>query len=126
MLTTDDRLDILDLLARYNYAIDDSDAKTWAACFTDDGEFDSPMDQLKGTAELEAFAAKPRGGTWHFTTNEIIDGDGDVATMRCYLELINTGGDKPEILICGRYEDELQKTTDGWRFAKRSVRLLNA
>ena len=123
MLTTEDRLDILDLLARYNYAIDDGDAETWAACFTEDGEFVSPADQLKGAAELTQFASRPSRGTLHYTTNEIITGDGDEAAMRCYLELVNASGAKPEILFCGRYEDELAKTPAGWRFKKRTVSL---
>lgn len=125
MLTTEDRLDILDLLARYNYAIDDGDAQTWAACFTPDGEFVSPTDHRTGTDELIAFASRPSRGTLHYTTNEIITGDGNNAAMRCYLELVNAGGEKPEILFCGRYEDELVKTADGWRFAKRTVGLAN-
>ena len=122
MLTTEDRLDILELLARYNYAIDDSDGAAWADCFVADGAFESPTHSLHGRDELQAFAADSPLGALHLTTNQIIEGDGDRARMRCYLELVSAAaGAQPEIRFCGRYEDELVKTAAGWRFSKRTV-----
>ena len=39
-LSAADRLEILDLVARYNHLMDGRDAEGWAECFTPDGVFD--------------------------------------------------------------------------------------
>jgi len=122
MLTTEDRLDILDLLARYNYAIDDGDGDAWAASFTQDGVFTSPSGIFAGREALRKFANEYQRGGLHVTSNHIITGDGNDAKMRCYLQLVTAPrGEKPEIRFCGRYADVLVKTGAGWRFKTRTV-----
>ena len=122
-LTTEDRLAILDLTARYNYAIDSGEAKTWASTFTPDGVFDSTMGKSAGTTELEAFAtgfAQKMAGTEHWVANQVIDGDGESATHRCYLQLIKV--ESGESLGRAKYTDELVKVGGEWKFTKRVVR----
>ncbi|MCK9487784.1 MAG: nuclear transport factor 2 family protein [Dehalococcoidia bacterium] len=119
-LTLADRLDIQDLAARYNTAIDSGDARAWAATFTSDGTFESGGHTHQGTDALAAFAtgfAERMAGTRHWNNNLIIQGDGDQATLRCYLMLVRG----PEVITSARYEDTLRRVDGEWRFASRRV-----
>ena len=39
-MSADDRLEIMEMVARYAYAWDEKNAHAYAACFTDDAEFE--------------------------------------------------------------------------------------
>ena len=123
-LSTEDKLDILDLCARYNHAFDSADPEAWAATFTEDGAFGSH----KGTEELRAFV--PR--RWeqaradgvrvcrHWNTSHVIEGDGDTARHSCYgLVLVIRGDDVPTISLTGVYHDTLKKVNGEWKFVDR-------
>ena len=119
-LTTDDRLAIQDLVARYNHAIDGADPEGWAATFASDGTFESRGEVHTGADALVAFA---RGfqqrlpGARHWNNNLLIDGDGDQATTRCYLMLWREGAPVSE----GMYVDTLKRIDGQWRFTSRKV-----
>lgn len=122
-LSTEDRLEILDLAARYNHYIDGGEPESWAATFTADGVFDSPMGAFEGTDALVGFAKgfnKDMAGTEHWVNNQVVDGDGEQATHRCYLQLIKT--ESGESLGRLRYTDDLVKQDDKWKFTRRVVR----
>ena len=51
-LTADDRLEIIDLLARYAYAMDGTDPQAFLDCFIPDAELDIGYRTVKGAAEL--------------------------------------------------------------------------
>ena len=122
-LSTEDRLDIQQLYARYNHAIDSGDGAGWAATFTPDGTFKSGPIDLAGTEALAQFGGslaarmKPR----HWTNNLVIDEAPGGAKGSCYLMLHNLSGEKPAVAATGIYRDELAKTPDGWRFKARMV-----
>jgi hypothetical protein len=133
-LTVEDRLDIMELLARYNHAIDGllpDPAEAWADTFTDDGVFETvghydPPTVLRGRKELVAFAAnvqetRPRQG-YHWNNNVIIEGDGDEARETCYLRTARAliGGPE-EVGVTGVYRDELRKVAGRWRFTRRVI-----
>jgi len=124
-LTIADRIEIQDLLARYNHAIDSAEAAAWAAAYTDDGTFNSGGRTRTGTAELEAFAADFAArmpGSRHWVNDVLIDGDGGIASMSCYLQLLKTGGGEPATLVTtARYQDTLRHVDGAWRFASRTV-----
>ncbi len=112
--TTEDRDEILQLLYRYNHAIDGGDAHGWADTFTEDGAFDVAGQVTTGREALEAWAANVKG-LRHVVANPLIDVAGDAATVRAYI--IAFTGTTP--LVVGTYSDELVRTAEGWRFAKR-------
>ena len=116
-----DKLEILELAARYNHAIDFADGEAWAGTFTEDGVFNGGPQPVVGHAALAGFVggfAQNFGGKGrHWTNNHVIDGDGDTATHTCYLNLLN-GKDS---VITGRYHDKLQKVDGQWRFTERNV-----
>ena len=62
-LTTQDYIDIEQLYATYNHAIDSGDGEAWAATFTADGTFNkfTGHDQLVGF--IQAWKEKMNGGS---------------------------------------------------------------
>ena len=56
-VTNDDRVEIRDLISRYNKAIDTGDADGYANTFTPDGQFIGIVGTFNGRDELRAFAA---------------------------------------------------------------------
>ena len=124
-LSVADHNEINDLLARYNHAIDSGDAAAWASTFTADGTFTSGGRTRTGSQELEAFAADfatRMPGSRHWTSNVVLEGDGDQATARSYLLLLKTGGGEPaSIATTAIYEDTLRRVDGAWRFTSRTV-----
>lgn len=120
------RDEILDLIGRYAFAIDDRD---WAALddlFTEDGRVDfTATGSIAGTvAELqtflaEAFAAIESSQHLMGSTVVSIDEIRGTATARtmCLNPLVFEGGALATFAI--RYEDRLVRTPAGWRFAER-------
>jgi 3-phenylpropionate/cinnamic acid dioxygenase small subunit len=118
---TEDRDEILQLLYRYNHAIDSGDARGWANTFTEDGVFDVGGQVMSGRDELVKFASDVHG-LRHMVVNPLVDVAGDAATVRAYFVVFQ--GTAP--LVVGTYEDEVVRTPEGWRFAKRVSKLDNA
>lgn len=120
-LVPEDHLAILNLLSRYNHAIDLGSPEMWADCFTDDAEFDArPVTHSRGRAELIEFAARSLGRTRHWNSNVIVEGDGDEATSRVYLMTLTPGADaKPG--ITGVYTDQLVKQDGEWKIRQRTL-----
>jgi hypothetical protein len=74
---------------------------------------------LRGHDELRERAQNRPGGSFHLTTNEVIDIEGDVAKVTSYLVLV--GGKAPGVLIAGRYDDVLHRVEGRWLFAVRHL-----
>ena len=123
-LSTADRLEILDLAARYNHLMDGHDAEGWADCFTPDGVFNGgPRLQASGRAELVAFMERLIARDLpavHWTNNIVIEGSGDSARMTLYLLVIELRGG-PRAAHFGVYHDTLVRTAEGWRFRERRL-----
>lgn len=123
-LSTEDRLDITQLYASYNFSLDFGDSEAWANTFTADGTFSSATGTFNGPEQLKAFADgfASRMKARHWTNNLVIESAGEGATGKCYLVLYRLGGEGgPAILTSGIYNDELVKTGEGWRFKSRNV-----
>jgi len=123
-LTTDDTTEILQLYSRYSTAIDTGDGEGFANCFVPDGLFNNGMAVIEGQAEIAKFADKTHAampGMRHNATNivvDAIDDSGAKASGSAFLiGYMVDGGYK--VIVTGRYEDELEKRPDGWRFTKR-------
>lgn len=126
---------IRQLLARYNFAVDLGDAEGWARCFTADGTFlctpeGGPLTgRHQGHDALVAYARTHyginQGRARHWNWNLEIDGDGQRATMRCYLAAMSaTAPEGPAALrATGVYRDELVKVDGRWRFATRHIHI---
>lgn len=123
-LTTEDRLEILDLAARYSHATDHSDGEALADTFTEDGIFEiAGGEPRQGRAAHIEAASTPRPAGLvmrHFISNPVIEGDGDTATMKLYVEVKNVAAEGKPMLV-GCYYDDLRRENGAWKFAKRRV-----
>ena len=125
-LAADDILAIQKLIADYNHAVDAGDGAAFAALFVDGGSLDSGFNVVKGYDELREFAGfvpQMAPGARHVVSNLSIDGDGDDATSRLYLQMWTTAGGAAEtkLVISGRYEDTLKRDAGQWRFVTRKL-----
>jgi hypothetical protein len=122
-LSTEDRLDLHDLYARYSYAFDGADPAAFAATFTADGAFRRDgYDDVTGTAALQAFvveAARVTPGIKHLPSNVTFTATADGAAGRAYVLALRVTADGLLLRTFGGYEDALRRTPDGWRFAAR-------
>ena len=114
---SEDRDEILQVMYRYNHAMDGGDADEWAGTFTEDAVFNAAGQIVTGREELRTFAqGVGGGGRRHVLANPVIDVDGDTARARAYIMLLSEG----QIAVVGGYDDELARTSDGWKIAKRT------
>lgn len=122
--TLSDRMEIQELTARYNRAADGTDPEPLLAVFTED----ATMEMLGGDGgpavftggELAKLVAPAAGQRVHMTMDSIIDVDGDTATQEITLLLLTRAPRRGlAAVFTGRYSDELVRTPDGWRFARR-------
>lgn len=121
-----DYIEIQQLYARYNRALDMGDGAGRVATFTGDGTFSSALSN-HAPDNLDTIAKRTveRGnnGTRHWVTNLIITPTAEGADGFCYL-LILTGNPHADGVLRGRtsfYTDKLVKTENGWRFRTRET-----
>ena len=123
-LSVGDRLEISELVGRYMLALDARDGEALAAMFTLEGVLEVQGELVRGRRALVDFVdrgtATYTGGKRHWTNNIVVDGDGDSATMSCYLMVIDTV-DGSRISVSGRYDDDLAKVDGRWLFAHRRI-----
>ena len=122
-LSTSDRLAILDLIARYNHAVDTGDGVSFADCWVDAGRFQGSTSIAKGRAELEALPPKLRAAnphTRHWNANIVIEGDGEEARTSVYVLVIDVS-QGPKLRSSGVYHDTLRRVGAEWRFVSRVV-----
>ena len=119
-----DRLDVMDLIARYSKLLDRRDWDGMDALFTDDCVLDySATGALCGTwAEHKEFNARVLTGfkgTQHVMGLPVVTVTGDTAVARtiCFNPMVVD--DKKVFFVGLWYDDELVRTPDGWRFARR-------
>ena len=121
-LTTQDYIDIEQLYATYNHAIDSGDGEAWAATFTPDGTFNkfTGRDQLVGF--IQQWKEKMNGGNRrHWNTNLRIEPSKDGASASVFLMLVDVS--TKGIVATGMYNDTLVKTAGGWRFKTRQTKM---
>jgi uncharacterized protein (TIGR02246 family) len=125
--TVEDRAAIHDLFTRYCSALDNGEVATVVACFTEDAILKSPVIDLKGHAEIRAFARRfatqRTAGTQfrHMVTNIAATIDGDRAAATAYLLVLISKDGSHRTLPPGRYECDLVKQDGHWRFSRRTV-----
>lgn len=122
MLSAEDRLAIMDLSARYCHATDSHDSEGWADTFTADGAIEAPQGTSQGRDALVQFSQGVNTGmpnVRHHISNLVICGEGDSATMKSYLNLINTEGNAT--VFTATYEDQIVRVDGEWKFAHRKI-----
>jgi 3-phenylpropionate/cinnamic acid dioxygenase small subunit len=113
---SEDRDEILQLLYRYCHYIDSHCFHDWVSLFTEDGVFEHRGRVTTGSNDLlKMIAATEHEVMRHLVSNPVIDITGDRARVHAYLTVMNGR----EVGSTGAYEDDLVRTEQGWRFARR-------
>jgi ketosteroid isomerase-like protein len=122
------RAEILELVARYCFAVDGRDVEGIGECFTRDGAFrsyDGKMDATGRAAVIEQFHGRfaVLGPSNHFTHDHVIsfdDSDSGAARglVNAHAEVVRHG--RP-LLTSLRYHDEYRLEEGRWRFHLRTL-----
>ncbi len=122
-LSADDYMEIQQLYAKYNTAIDSGDAEGYAGTFTPDGVFNNFKGHDALVGFIKAWGERMNGATRrHWNNNLVITATPDGAKGTVYLFLMDVSAKPPAIQSVAKYEDELVKTADGWRFKHRQTK----
>jgi ketosteroid isomerase-like protein len=117
---------IRELMAQYCFHFDNGEFDQWLQLFTDDAAFDlGARGRMVGHDALRKFLrAIPltdgRPMMKHCVMNSIVTVDGDRATARSYV-IVLQGGETLGVSIAGRYEDQIVKRGGAWCFTERKV-----
>jgi hypothetical protein len=133
---TADRLDIIELLHRYSWAMLDKDWVAWQACFADGAHVDyTTAGGIAGTPVEAAAWLEPTMSMFAITasqaSNAVVTFDGDdvdeakVRSMYRMVMKIDGGDGAPTYMEAqGAYADTVVRTADGWKIADRYEHLL--
>lgn len=121
-----DRLELLELYARYTHAFDHGDAAGCAALFTADGAFTPPAAAaVVGRAALERFFATATArsqGSAHLVTDIVLDAEGPYAVRgTARILAVRTDEATLRLLALGTYRDSFRHDGRHWLFAQRSI-----
>ena len=125
MTEPEDKHDIAEVLLRYSTGIDRRDWPLFRTAFTDDCELDyGDIGTWHGVDAVTEFMEQSHamaGDTMHRMSNQVIDVIGDRAKARTYVDgLILAPDNKSGVNAVGFYDDDIVRTADGWRIARRS------
>jgi hypothetical protein len=126
-LSTEDRLAIHELMAKYCQAIDLNRWEEFPSLFTEDCKLDfgNLMGVFEGPEGVQRFTGMMRNlglHMRHYTTNIVLRGDGERVQGEAYVLAI-TGPPGSAHQTTGRYEDELVKVGGRWRIRVRRALL---
>ena len=119
-----DRMEIMELGARFDNGLDAEDAAKFLGTFVDDGVLAGFWGEAKGPEAirgafdfmLATFARNRR----HVVTNHEIAVAGDAATMFTYLTVFDRATNSS--IGTATFTDDLVRQDAGWRFARRTLR----
>jgi len=129
-ISVQDRLDILELTARYNHAIDHHAPEAWADLFTAGGVLKSGDDvKAFGREQLVDFAKRVAAQgrkARHWVNNLVIEGDSSSAALKMYFCAYDLASEGQQLFpyVMGEYEDQVVKTSAGWKFKVRDLRIV--
>lgn len=129
------RIELRALVDDYAWYADQRDYEAWAATFTVDGVFraygpgeDTPFATAVGRAQIAELlhGNDPFPSTVHFMANHRVEISGDTASGTTYAQahhvLEHSARTEAHVWLI-RYHDEYRRTTRGWKFATRELRL---
>lgn len=119
-----DYLEIQSLVYRYASAADERDYERFRDVFTPDAELVMPEATLSGCdAIVSAMAALEQfKRTLHMVSNLEVDVQGDGGSAQCYCigsHIFDGEGGEWKLDWGIRYLDQLRRTPEGWRIARR-------
>lgn len=132
MLSRDDKVEIQELAARYNHAVDKREALEWADLFTEDGSVEIHGRILAaGRADLIGYIERNKtlpAKRLHWISNAVVDpvdGDPHAARLRLYIAAYDvTDGIAGTPYSLGEYDDLIVRENGRWLFKRRRLSLL--
>ena len=121
-LTAQDLVDIQQLYAKYNWALDSGDSEGYASTFTPDGVFNTNVGHDAIVKFADGFHAGLGAHVRHWNTNLMVLPTAEGASGQVYLVLVDFGTKPASIVTSASYSDSLVKTAQGWRFKKRTTK----
>lgn len=124
----EDRIAILDLIARYYNAVDDRDIDTVATLFTEDAVFGryNGTDRAEGRDAIVAFYYERlgmMGPSFHYPHAHLIEFESDTSATGIVTAHAEMGVEDKLVITGFRYHDRYRKDDDGeWRFLQRLSR----
>ena len=127
-ISTDDKILIMELFARYSHAVDGGDPDGVAHCFFDDGTFRGRSGFFVGCEELRKLgmtmtsALLPR----HIVSNILISGrsaEKNVADVKSHLLFYEVTPAGFNFKTSGIYTDIVEKVNGSWKFRSRVMTL---
>jgi len=118
---------IREVLAQYCFALDDGRFDDMAACFTEDGTWQTFFGKATGRKAIAEFAAGLRAHRTenpraiHHVTNIVITLDGDTAKVRSNWTTVQNSSEGPKVGSGGSYDDEMVKVDGRWYFRYRTI-----
>jgi len=126
-ISVEDKMNIQELITKYNLTIDNKSLDEWTNTWTDDGIWTTTFGEAKGKTELKNMVNKITNefasGKRHLSTNIIIEdaSTNNVANAKSYLTVIEAQK-TPEVVASGTYSDILKKDASGkWKFFQRKL-----
>ncbi len=127
MSTTVDREvreDVAEVMVRYATGIDRREWALFRTCFIEDCEADyGQIGAWHGAEEITEWmraSHEPLGHTMHRITNQVVTSNGDGVSTRSYVDaLVLAADNKSGTRAVGYYDDDLIRTGDGWKIARR-------
>jgi hypothetical protein len=125
-----DKERIAEVLIRYATGIDSKDWALLRSCWTEDVDADyGEVGRFSGADAITDLMKRLHGAmgpTYHRLSNLAIAVDGERATARSYVHaLLQAIADDAASWVeaVGHYDDELVRTADGWRIARRATNI---
>ena len=122
-LSTEDRLAVQELVARYAWALDTSDPDLMVSLFTPDGTFVGELGSYTGGAELRAWVeARDQSlrATQHVVSNLMLSLNGGEIVERSLCLIVGPIGTGAAVQSSGFYRGRVVKHDGQWLFATRS------
>jgi 3-phenylpropionate/cinnamic acid dioxygenase small subunit len=117
----EDHVAIINLLARYCLCLDHDDVEGWVALFVPDASFEVYGRSFDGHDGLRTMARSAPGGL-HLGGPPVVEMiDGERARTKQNLLFIDRQDGSSRSAV---YDDELVRTPDGWRLAKRRCQFI--
>ena len=133
MITLETRIDLQDLIAAYSFGYDELEWDLFGSVWTSDAVLGTVAGELNGPVEILNWASQRREAwrdqqvqTRHYQTNSLFNEvTPDVIEGRTLLFIAHQHAEKPgpELAHTGVYEDTYQLTEDGWKIARRFIRI---
>jgi hypothetical protein len=126
-VSTDDRVEAFDVLARYCWYVDEGDGEAWADLWTPDGVFAGAASHpIRGREAFKQIAASSLGGAFRHQHSNLFADYGETENdliVRGY-NLVTSWLNEPQLVSMGVARYHLIRSGDTWKIKSKATRML--